>query len=257
MPPARARSCSLALTWLAALLSAGAGAGPQAALGDASELSAPAARVVKWTVSNADHAGRPFLVVDKRNARVHLLRVDGTLQASAPALLGAARGDHTVPGIGERPLRLIQPHERTTPAGRFEGEMGRNLQGEDVLWVDYDAAVSLHRVRAAGPAQRRLQRLASPTSTDNRISFGCINVPADFFDRVLVPAIGARTVIYVLPDTLPLEQVFPVLRATGSPAPAARGKGWWPRRDSPDRRPVPKDRTATRLPARIDAHDSA
>jgi len=135
--------------------------------------------------------------------------------------------------------------------------MGRNLQGEDVLWVDYDAAVSLHRVRAAGPAQRRLQRLASPTSTDNRISFGCINVPADFFDRVLVPAIGARTVIYVLPDTLPLEQVFPVLRATGSPAPAARGKGWWPRRDSPDRRPVPKDRIATRLPARIDAHDSA
>lgn len=197
----RPRLIRLAPVLLAAT-SAATAAGP-------SELSEAAARVVEWSLSSADHKGRPFVVVDKRNARVHLLRADGTLQESAPVLLGAARGDHTVPGIGERPLALIKPHERTTPAGRFEGEIGRNLNGEDVLWVDYDAALSLHRIRSAKAGQRRAQRLVSSTSTDNRISLGCINVSAHFFDRVLLPTIGSRAVVYVLPETLPLEQVFP------------------------------------------------
>ena len=191
--------------------------------GDDLGLSPTAVRLVQWTLASADHGGRPFLVVDKRNARVHVLRSDGTLRGSAPALLGAARGDHSVPGIGERPLALVRPHERTTPAGRFEAEMGRNLGGEDVLWVDYDAAVSLHRVRTTLPAQRRLQRLASATSTDNRVSFGCINVPTDFFDRVLLPTIGVRAVVYVLPDTLPLEQVFPSVPSAASLSPTS----WW------------------------------
>ena len=44
-------------------------------------------------------------------------------------------------------------------------EPGRNLQGEDIVWVDYDAAVSMHRVRANNPAERRLERLARPAST--------------------------------------------------------------------------------------------
>lgn len=56
------------------------------------------------------------------------------------------------------------PHERTTPAGRFLAEAGRNADGDDIFWVDYDVAVSMHRVRAHVPAERRLQRLASPTS---------------------------------------------------------------------------------------------
>jgi hypothetical protein len=62
-------------------------------------------------------------------------------------LLGLARGDVSVPGIGERKISDINPHERTTPAGRFISEPGRNLSGEDIVWVDYDAAVSMHRVR--------------------------------------------------------------------------------------------------------------
>jgi len=84
-------------------------------------------------------------------------------------LLGLARGDDSVPGIGERKIAEILPFERTTPAGRFVGERGRNASGEDIVWVDYDAAVSMHRVRATNPKERRLERLASPTPADNRI----------------------------------------------------------------------------------------
>ncbi|MDP1885268.1 MAG: hypothetical protein Q8L17_02275, partial [Polaromonas sp.] len=49
----------------------------------------------------------------------------------------------------------------------------------------------------------------SATPDDNRISFGCINLPAGFYDTVVKPALGTRRgVVYVLPETRPLQAVF-------------------------------------------------
>jgi hypothetical protein len=175
----------------------------------AAPLSADAARLLQWVKSSGDHEGAPFIIIDKRQAQLWLLNEEGELLAKTPVLLGLTRGDHIVPGIGERPLARIQPHERTTPAGRFVAEGGYNLRGEDVLWIDFEAAVSMHRVRATHASERRLQRLASPAASDNRISYGCINVPAAFFDLRIRPRFWERGgVVYLLPDTLPLEQVF-------------------------------------------------
>ncbi len=177
--------------------------------------AAPATRqVIEWVRTTLDNQQLPFIVVDKVRARAFAFDATGTLRASAPVLMGAARGDHSVPGIGERPIASIQPEERTTPAGRFEAEFGRNAQDEEVLWVDYEAAVSLHRVRATHPAERRLQRLASATPKDNRISYGCINVPRLFYEQVLQPLVGrfgGRAIVYVVPEVLPLSAVFPQL----------------------------------------------
>lgn len=179
---------------------AGAHAGPPAAARDT--LSAQARQVAQWIAATGDNQRLPYLLIDKRAARVHVFTAAGALQASSAVLLGLARGDHSVPGIGERPMSAIAPHERTTPAGRFLSEPGHNLQGEDIIWIDYDAAVSLHRVRSANAADRRLQRLATATAADNRISFGCVNVPQRFYDRNVVPLLGnQRGVIYVLPET--------------------------------------------------------
>ena len=106
-------------------------------------------------------------------------------------------------------MAQVLPHERTTPAGRFLAEPGHNAQGEDIVWVDYDTAVSFHRVRVANPSDRRLQRLATPTASDNRISYGCINVPVNFYNNVLRPAMTeSGAVVYVLPETRSWQQVF-------------------------------------------------
>jgi hypothetical protein len=80
-----------------------------------------------------------------------------------------------------------------------------------VVWVDYGAAVSMHRVRLMHASERRLQRLASPTAADNRISSGCINLPVAFFESVLWPRLGSgrHGVVYVLPETRPLAVAFP------------------------------------------------
>lgn len=89
-------------------------------------------------------------------------------------------------------------------------EPGRNTLGEDVVWVDYDNAVSMHRVRATDPQERRLERLDSNSAVDNRISYGCINIPVAFYDAVVRPVFGAgRGVVYVLPEVEPLHATFP------------------------------------------------
>lgn len=183
--------------------------GPQATFGRW-RASAAARRMAQWVVHSADHRGEPFMIVDKPNARLLVFDGRGRAVGTTPVLLGLARGDDSAPGIGEKPLEQIRDDERTTPAGRFVAERGRNLKGDGILWVDYDAAVSMHRVRSVKPGERRLERLRTPTARDNRISYGCINVPVAFFDRVIETTVGTRktVVVYVLPDRKPLEAVF-------------------------------------------------
>jgi hypothetical protein len=165
--------------------------------------------VVEWIAASGNHEGLRFVVVDKKAAQLYVFNTHAKLVATTPVLLGEAVGDATVPGIGDRPISLVKPHERTTPAGRFVAERGRNARGEDVVWVDYDAAVSMHRVVTNVPSDRRLQRLASPSVDDNRISYGCINVPVNFYEAHIRPSFAhQRGLVYVLPDTLTIGQVF-------------------------------------------------
>ena len=162
-----------------------------------------------WVVDSGDSGGLPFVIVDKAQAKVFVFDAHGRLRGAAPALLGLARGDDAVPGIGDRELSSIRREEKTTAAGRFVAALGRSTRGEDVLWVDYDAATSLHRVIATNPRERRLQRLATPTPLDNRITFGCINVPVKFYESVVRPAFtGTNGIVYVLPETRPAREVF-------------------------------------------------
>lgn len=163
-----------------------------------------------WISTTHDHQDQTFFIIDKRKATLYVFDRQARLQASSPVLLGAARGDDSVAGIGNRPIAQILPEERTTPAGRFIGEAGRNLQGDDIVWVDYDAAVSMHRVRTGNASERRAQRLATATVDDNRISYGCVNVPAAFYDRHVAPVFAEHptALIYVMPETRPLDRVF-------------------------------------------------
>jgi hypothetical protein len=198
--PARSAATAGSVSW------------PHTADFEAEVPSAEARQMADWVMASRDHRGMPFVIVDKPQVRVFVFAPNGRLRGATPALMGSAIGDESVAGIGEREMSAILPHERTTPAGRFVSTPGVNSFGEDIVWVDYEAAVSMHRVRAKEPKERRLERLASATLEDNRISFGCINLPADFYDTVLKPSLGSqRGVVYVLPETRPLQAVFQAL----------------------------------------------
>lgn len=211
-----------------ALSASAAGAEPAAQSAPASHVkraefrteaaSADARATADWVASTGDNKGLPFMIVDKANAKVFVFEASGQIRGSAPALLGMARGDTSVPGIGQRRLATITIPERTTPAGRFQASLGHDLE-QDILWIDYESALSLHRVIPGKPKERRLQRLASATTSDNRITYGCINVPVKFYESVVVPAFtGTVGIVYILPESGRLDKDSPWV--TGSPGPS-------------------------------------
>jgi hypothetical protein len=172
------------------------------------------ARVVAdWIMDSADHRGMPFAVIDKKDARIYVFESGGRLSGSAPALLGQAVGDDSAPDVGAHTQAGEVPMtERTTPAGRYISQPGRNLDGEHVVWVDYAAALAIHRVRPGPSLRSREARLASATPDDNRASLGCVVVPEAFYDSVVQPLLGrGRAVVYVLPETRPVREIFGAL----------------------------------------------
>jgi len=172
-------------------------------------LSADARYAATRVLETADHQGRAFAIVDKREARIHVFDPTGQLVGSAPVLLGLAPGDAAIADIARRSPASLMPAERSTPAGRFDAQPGHNDKGEAIVWVDYDASLAIHRLRPAPAQERRAARLASATPADHRISLGCIVVPVDFYETVVDPVLGhARSVVYVLPEARPVQALF-------------------------------------------------
>lgn len=182
---------------------------PKRANFEQESASQKARYMADWVVDSGDNLSMPFAIVNKTDAKVFVFYADGRLRGAAPALLGLALGDDAVPGIGDRALSSIRPEERTTPSGRFVAALDRNLQGKEILWVDYAGGISMHPVITTNPKERRLQRLDSLTPLDHRISYGCINVPAKFFKNVVHPAFtGTNGIVYVLPENWVNRRLF-------------------------------------------------
>jgi hypothetical protein len=212
-----------ALAGLALLVPALAGARPAGSLPPqsapnvtepATAPSAAAARVAEWVAASSDNHSLPYIIVDKTAASLLMFDAKGKALGQVPVLVGIAVGDDATPGIGSKNLAEIGPAEKTTPAGRFLAKFGRPIGKERILWVDYATSVALHPIPpGASKKEQRRKRMLSPTSTDNRITFGCINVPAAFYGKTVRPLFQKKGgYVYVLPDTKPLEAVFPRLR---------------------------------------------
>lgn len=172
-----------------------------------------AARVAAWVTASGDNHGLPWVVVDKINAALFLYSAAGAPLAAEPVLVGIALGDDASPGVGSKKLADLGPAEKTTPAGRYLAKFGLPVAGERVLWVDYATSVAMHPIPAdAASREQRRARMLSPEVEDNRITFGCINVPRAFYGAKLRPMFRKRGgYVYVLPDTKTLEEAFPRL----------------------------------------------
>ena len=205
--PLRALAC-------AALLATGAtavAAAPRKAQADfaAAAVSEDARLIADWVVDSADNRKRPFAIVDKKEARLLVFSAQGRLVGATPVLLGLAPGDRAVAGMGALAPARIPPSARTTPAGRFATEPGRNLDGEAVVWFDYDEGLAIHRLRANAVREARSKRLASADPRAHRVSAGCVVVPVEFYESVVARWLGnGRGVLYVLPETESVRQVF-------------------------------------------------
>jgi hypothetical protein len=159
------------------------------------EKASPQVRyIAQWAVSSRDHGGLPFVVVDKARARLFAFDPDGHLSGSGPVLLGAARSDdNAVPA---------------TPAGRFVADNWLSSRAEGIVWVNGATQLNLHAVPSSNAPGRGIQRLASRRLEDKRISEGSLHVAAEFYRDHLGVLRTQPSVAYVLPETLPVDEVF-------------------------------------------------
>lgn len=163
---------------------------------------------VQWVGATKNNEGLPFVVVDKVNARVYAFTPAAQLKATAPVLLGAGTGDMMLVSP-DAPMSSMPPQKRITPAGRYPSRLVIDNHGKVVLLVDGPNLITMHVVAKGTPTQRRAERLASVTSDDNRVSFGCINVPPAFFATVLDPDFRpAKGVVYILPEKQTAARLF-------------------------------------------------
>lgn len=170
-------------------------------------------RVANWVASSNDNAALPYIVIDKPSAAMFLYDAKNKLLAQAPVLLGIALGDEATPGIGAKNLSEIGPAEKTTPAGRFLAKFGVAAGRQKVLWVDYATSVAIHTLPPGNSQEKRRERILSKTIDDNRVTFGCINVPKVAYAKIRQQFGKKGGYVYVVPDTKPVEEVFPPLHA--------------------------------------------
>lgn len=156
--------------------------------------SANVRHVVQWAVETGDHAGLPFVVIDKELAQLFAFDAAGRLQASAPVLLGAARGD--------------APEVPATPAGRFVVDSWQSSIKGRVVLVNGDVSLPLYALPSPASPGRALERLASSRVEDKRISDGSLHVASEFYHQYIEPLRGQTGVAYVLPEVLPLHGLF-------------------------------------------------
>jgi hypothetical protein len=165
--------------------------------------------IADWAVHTRDHRGLPFIIVDKVNAAAYAFEPSGRLVRSTSVLLGTGIGDVFPPGVADMDMYATKPWQRVTPAGRFEADIDVVAKGKSLLWVDYDTGIALHKIPSGKSSQRRHERIKSARAADKRMTYGCINVPAAFFDQVVYPAFKARGgMVYVLPESSPAAKLF-------------------------------------------------
>lgn len=181
-----------------------------AAHAGAAPLAGETRQLHDWVVKARDHHGLPFAIVDKKHAKLFVFDGHGRLKGLSTVLLGQAVGDDSAPNVGEHAQEgYVPPKERTTPAGRFESKPGITTSGDHNVWLDYESAFAIHRVRPGRSYKPRIARLKSPDPALHRVSYGCVVVPPKFFQQVVQRWLGKGSgVVYVLPEQASAAEVF-------------------------------------------------
>jgi hypothetical protein len=173
------------------------------------ELSHDSKNLADWVVDSGDNQGLPFIIVDKREAMVFMFLPDGGFYKASPALIGTTIGDDISPGVGQKKLSEVGIEERTTPAGRFESQLGTSPNKSELLWIDYESGVSMHPVVTSNASEHRLERLSGTKISARRITYGCVNVSSHFYTEAVHPTFkNTSGIVYILPEVHSIKMVF-------------------------------------------------
>lgn len=139
-----------------------------------------------------------FLVADKTNGEILLINpVTGSIDRS-PALYGRRIADSFDFNRYDLELRTAP---FITPSGEFVITKAYSTRLKKNIFIfmhGTNMLMAIHSVYLGAPRQQRLERLQTPTPSDNRITNGCINVPDEFWHRIEDLPNGTK--LYILPE---------------------------------------------------------
>ena len=177
-----------------------------------SVASAEVVLVANWIMRKNKHQGHPYIIADKVGSLLFAFDAHGILLAATPALFGEAHSDVLTEAQADKTLEETLKADKITPAGLFDADAYLSPSyGKSVRFAGYTHTnLLIHRA----PDATRLRRLQSPTTSDNRITYGCINVLPEFVDKVLLPNFSGKSTVVVLPETQSAESFFAMNDAT-------------------------------------------
>lgn len=163
--------------------------------------------VLCMIMNKRDNEGMPFIIIDKKAARLYLYDKNGEIVDESPVLLGMGVGDVFPKEMHGKPISQIDEKLRITQAGRFMAQIGYDKKNKKLIWVDYETKLAIHEVVNV-LSQNRMERLNSPSIQDNRITWGCINVPNEIFTKINNIFINGKGYVYIVPEIFPCCEVF-------------------------------------------------
>ena len=165
------------------------------------QMSPTAQAVYEAMAPVAMKSGKWFMVADKPNGMLHIFKEDGSHALSDPTLYGKDTGD-----VMEA-VSSLKGGAKVTPAGTFtlKARPSTYAGGQELILVeskDYTGYIAIHAADTSDASENRLGRLDTPTATDNRVSYGCINTKHDTFINEIAPNIANLDggMVFVLPD---------------------------------------------------------
>ncbi len=144
-----------------------------------------------------------YTIIDKPSATLFLIGKDGQMIKSFPVLLGQAKGE----ALNQANANSLTPGEyATTPAGKYnitpdiysDKSDTLNYKGK-IYWINPASGLAIHIVYQP-ELIKRMGMLNTPTTSDNKISWGCINVSEENWDKYFSPNYRNNMSLYITPD---------------------------------------------------------
>jgi len=133
---------------------------------------------------------------------MHVFKEDGSHAISDATLYGKDAGD-----VLDK-VSSLEGGPKITPAGKFtmKESPADYAGGTSLILVeskDHTGYIAIHAADVSTPSENRLGRLDTPSTADNRISYGCINTKHGTFINEIKPNIASLDggLIFVLPET--------------------------------------------------------
>lgn len=165
------------------------------------QLPQNARDIYLYSINNVNSS---YIIIDKPSAKMYVIGNDKKLIASFPVLLGKVRGEHE---------NTANPDDdnagpgATTPAGKYL--ISHNIVASDSItyrgkaFSVYDLKgkpqIGIHSTYP-GELETRTHALGTEDIGDNRITWGCINLDEENFNKYLKGKIDEDAILFITPD---------------------------------------------------------